>query len=169
MEYIQIAKLNKTFGLKGEFRAYSLTDFPEERFKKGKTMFFLDPKTSETTPFTLSSYRKKDPFVFIGFKEIQTIEEAEKHLGKFLVIPKEEAVIPNGAFHVFDLLDCEVYSEEGEKIGVVIDIFSYSPVKNLRIKREGKNDLQVPFVDQFIKQVDVEAKRIVIHVIEGLL
>ena len=45
----------------------------------------------------------------------------------------------------------------------------YASYQTLRIKREGAKDFFVPFVKAFIKKVDIDNKKIIIHVIEGLL
>ena len=170
MELIQIAKLNKTFGLKGEFKAYCLTDFPTERFKIGTKMYFQNPKSKELKPVTLASYRKKDEFVIIRFEEFPSINDIEPFLGFDLMIEKEQATLPKDTYHVFDLIGCKAYSQDGQEIGEVIDVFSYSPIKNLRIKRnDDLPDVQVPFVNSFIKEINLDSKRIVINVIEGLL
>ena len=169
MEYIKLAKLNKTFGIKGEFRAYCLTDFPEERFKIGSTYFFQNPQDGSVKPFTLKTYRKSDPFVIISFKELPSINDAEPYLGFDLVIEKERATLPEGAYHIFDLIGCKAYDQTNCYLGEVIDVFAYSKTKILRIKREGGGDIQVPFANQFIRNVDIENKRIDITVIEGML
>lgn len=169
MEYIAVAKLNKTFGIKGEFRAYCLTDYPKQRFQKGKVFSIGDEKGSIVMEVTLSSYRMDTPFVILKFNEISSINEAEKYLGKSLYILKEEASLPEDTYHIHDLIDCDILLENGERIGVCIDVLSYSPTKTLIIAREGKENAQIPFAKQFIKLVDIDKKQIVITPIEGLL
>ena len=39
----------------------------------------------------------------------------------------------------------------------------------LRIKRDNKKDLLYPFVDRFIKSIDVKEKRIDVNPIEGMI
>lgn len=169
MEYIYLAKLNKTHGVKGEFKAYCLTDFPQNRFKKGNSYFFYNEKTKESNTFTLLSWRQADPFLILKFEGIDSIEQAEEHLGLFLAISKEDATLPDNHFFISDLIGSKAYTEEGEELGDVIDVFSYSPINNLRIRKPGRKDIQVPFLDEFVKEVDIENKRIVVHLIEGML
>ena len=105
----------------------------------------------------------------MGFEEITSIEQAESYLKWDIDINKDEAPIPEDHYRIADLLGCEVFDQEGKKLGQVKDVFSYSPTWTLRVKREEQKDLFVPFVDQFVKTVDTANKRIVIEPIEGLL
>ncbi len=169
MEYITIAKLNKTFGLKGEFRAYSLTDFPKKRFVVGKKYMLVNEKTKDTKEVTLKSFRFSAPWLVISFEEFPTINEAETYLGYDVNMDKAEATLPKDTYHIADLLGCEVYSAEGEKIGVVDDVFRFSSTYTLRVKRVDNKDVQIPFVNQFVPTVDLENKKIIVNVIPGLL
>lgn len=169
MDYIAVANLNKTFGIKGEFRAYCLTDFPKDRFIVGSTFILGTPEGEPIMEVTLKSYRMEAPFVILRFAEILSINEAEKYLGNKVYIPKEKAALPADTYHIHDLIDCRVTLESGEEIGVCIDVLSYSSTKTLIVSREGKENAQIPFAKQFIKDVDIDAKTIVITPIEGLL
>ena len=169
MDYIAIANLNKTFGIKGEFRAYCLTDFPKDRFKIGETFLIGTPGGKPLLEVTLKSYRMEAPFVILKFSEILSINEAEKYLGNKVYIQKERAALPADTYHIHDLISCRVVLENEEEIGVCIDVLSYSSTKTLIVEREGKENAQIPFAKQFIKDVDIDDKRIVITPIEGLL
>ena len=169
MDYIAVANLNKTFGIKGEFRAYCLTDFPKQRFQKGNKYLIRNEKTGKIIEWTLLSYRMDNPFVVLRFEEITSINEAENFIGWKVCINKEEATLPKDTYHIHDLIGCEIYLEKGDPIGVCVDVFSYSSTMVLRVKREGKEDAQIPFVKSFVKEVDIDSKHITITPIEGML
>ena len=44
MNYFNVGKIVNTQGLQGEMRVLSVTDFAEERFKKGNTLALFDKK-----------------------------------------------------------------------------------------------------------------------------
>lgn len=169
MEYITIAKLNKTFGLKGEFRAYCLTDFPKDRFLLGQKFLLVNEKTNDSKEVTLKSFRLSLPFVIIAFEEMPGINEAEAYLGYEVKIDKSKATLPEGSYRLSDLIGCEVFSSDGMRIGVVKDVFRFSTTHTLRVAREGDKDVQIPFVNQFVPTVDLANKRIIVNVIPGLL
>jgi len=170
MEYITLAVVNKPFGLQGQMRCYSLTDFASLRFKRGRVFSLLDTKTQERKEITLSYFREAKPFVFLGFKEITSIEEVEGLLGSNIEIEKEKATLPKGKYHISDLIGCSVLNNEGQKLGVVKDVMKLTSTDTFRVGRENEKDFFVPFVyDKFIISINIEKKEIIINVIEGLL
>ncbi len=169
MEYVTIAKLLSTHGLKGQFRCFCLTSFPKERFQLRRKLTLHNTKTDERVEATLNYVRMKGDILILGFEEISSIEEAERFVKWELDINKDEAPIPDNHYRIADLVGCKVYDEEGKTLGEIKDVFSYSPTWTLRVKREDQKDFFVPFVDEFIQEVDTDAKKVVIHVIPGLL
>lgn len=169
MEGIELGVINRTFGLKGEVRVYSETDFPALRFKKGAKMVLVSA-TGEATPVTVASFRDAGQFLFVSFKEIGSIEEAEKHLKDTILIAKEDAKLPDGYYRNGELEGCEVYDENGTRLGKVKKVENNAPTANLRVAREDKKDFFVPFLfDTFIVSVDLTNKKIVIKPMEGML
>ncbi len=170
MEYVTIAKLLSTHGLKGQFRCFCLTSFPKERFQLRRKLTLHNAKTGERKDVTLNYVRTKGDILVLGFDEITTIEEAEGFVKWELDINKEDAPIPDDHYRIADLVGCVVYEDEnGQALGEIKDVFSYSPTWTIRVKREEQKDFFVPFVDEFIKEVDTDNKKVVIHVIPGLL
>ncbi|MCI2110916.1 MAG: ribosome maturation factor RimM [Bacilli bacterium] len=166
MDLVKLAEIGKTVGLKGDVRCYSLTDFPSARFKRGQKLYVGEGNE----PVTVERFRDEGRFVVLAFKEWPTIEEAEKHLRQSVSIAKDEAPLPKGYYRLEDLKGCEVADEKGAKLGVVSDVLSYAPVKTLRVKREGGRDFFVPFLmGKFVLSIDLDAKRITIKVMDGLL
>lgn len=169
MELITVAHLAKIFGLKGEIHAFSLTDFPEERFKKGRVFLLQNPKTLETQEVTLTQFRAKGDSLVLKFKEFNSAEEASAIQNFDLTLKKEDAPLKEGYYRLSDLKGCKVLDEEGNLLGEVVEVTSYAPTKNLRIKKENGKCFYCPFIDEFVKDVNIEAKTLVIHVMEGLL
>ena len=168
MNYVTIAILGKPFGLQGEILVYLHTDFPELRFKKGRAYHLISPKGEEQIVH-LSSLKDHGNKFVIKFKEFKTIEEVENFNGYELCLDKEDCPLPEGAYRFSDMIGSEVFDEDGNKLGVLVEVTDYAPTKNLKIKMENKKHFYVPFLDQFVPVVDTENKRIVIHVIEGML
>ena len=169
MEQLAIAYLQKTFGLQGDFKAVSMTDFPEMRFKKGRKYFLCNEATGEKDEVTLSSFRSLGDTFILHFKEIPSIEEAEKYLKRTVSMDKADAPMPKNTYRFSDLIGCTVKDQNGNSLGVVTDVLEYAPTKTLRVKREGEKDFFVPFVDKFVGTVNIEEKTIEVEVVEGML
>lgn len=169
MEYIRLGQITKTFGLDGTVKCFSLTDFPQERFRPRTKLSLLNEQTGERKEVTIKSFRDSGQFVFLGFTEIVDISEAEKLQGLFIEIEKNKAPLPKGYVRLNDLIGCQIQDDKGTPLGHVTEVLSYSPTKTLRVSRSTGKDFFVPFVGEFVVSTDVENKLIVIHVIEGLL
>jgi len=170
MEYLRLGQASKTFGLEGQIRFFSLTDFAKERFKIGNTYSLYNEKTGSRVSVTLSFFRDSGDSYFLAFKEIHTIDEAANYIGYFIEMDKTLAPLPKGYYRLQDLKGCVVYDEKKNKLGVVSDILSYAPVKTLVVSRENAKPFFVPFMmKEFIISVDIEKKEILIKVMSGLL
>ena len=170
MEFVRLGEIRKPFGLKGELTCLSMTEFAKERFKKGTALSLFNEKTGERKEVTLRSYRDSGNYYFLGFEGIDTPEQAEELRGLYVEIDKEHAPIPEGYIRFQDLMGCKAINKDTKEVlGTIVDVLSYSPTKNLRVKRENGKTFTVPFVKQFIGEIDLENKTVEIEVVEGLL
>ena len=168
MEYVTIAVFGKPFGLQGEVMVYLHTDFPELRFKRGREYILMSP-SGEQQKIHLSSLHLHGNKYIAKFKEFETIEMVEGLQGYELCLAKEDAPLPKGAYRFAEMIGSTVVDEEGNELGVLVNVTDYAPTKNLMIRTPNKKNFYVPFLDQFVPEVDLENKRIVIHVVEGML
>ena len=70
--------------------------------------------------------------------------------------------------YIVDLIGLDVVNEEGEKIGVLADVFNTGANDIYDVKREGKKNLLLPVIDDVVKSIDIENGVITVHVMEGL-
>ncbi len=167
-EYIKIGSLIGTRGLKGEFKVYPTTDFLEDRFYIGANVFLYNETINNLKKVTISSVNQMKTLL-VTFKEINTIEEAETFIRYDVLINKDENKLPEGFYYEHDLIDLEVFTNEGHFVGIITEILEYAPYKTFRVKRENKKDVLIPYIDTFVIKTDLENKRIIINPIEGLL
>ena len=166
MEYVVIGKIVNTFGIKGELKVYSYTDFVKERFKKGSKVYLSE----KYLPFEVNSCREHKGFLLVSFKDHEDINLVEKYKNMLIYKAKEDIKpLKKGEYYFSDLRDLEVYVE-GEKIGRVKIVEEGIRSNNLRIvKYADEKEYLVPFLEVFIEKVDLENKRIDIVKMEGLL
>ena len=168
MQYVTIAKLGKPFGLKGQVHAFSLTSFPELRFKKNQAYILQDLKGNETK-VTLNSFSIKGDALVLGFKEITTPEEAATFYGQTLNLNKEDAPMPEGYVRYDELVGFSAIDDEGKTLGSLLDVLENAPTPSLKFKGNNGKTFYVPFIDAFVGEIDYQAKTIRIHVVEGML
>ncbi len=169
MEKLLIGYIGKPFALKGEVKIIPETSFIEERYTKGRKLLLENPKTKETFEDEITSVRFGASSTTITLKNHPTIDDVESLYRFNIYMDKEEAPMPEGAYRIASLLDCTVLDKEGNKLGVVKDVLTYAPKSILRVGREKKKDFFVPFVDDYLLNINLEKKEITILVVPGML
>ena len=166
MEYVTIGKILNTFGIKGELKVDVYSDFLEERFKKGSTVYIGDGYL----PFTVKAYREHKGFLLLQLKDNEDINLVEKFKGMYIYKSKDDVKpLEEGEYYFSDLKDLDVYIDD-KKIGKVLRVEEGLRNNNLRVlKDEDKKEYLIPFIPVFIKNVDLDEKRIDINWIEGLI
>ena len=140
-----------------------------KRYANGAKVFLYNPQTHDRTELTVAKYRKNGPFDFLKVEELNTPEEIKSLKGYEIHAIKDDIELEKGQYYYSDLKGCEVYDQEGKLLGKVKEVEEFPAQLTLRVARDKKPDFFVPFIEQFIKAVDIKNKRILIEKIEGLL
>ena len=168
MGKVIVGKIVNTCGLKGEVKVINSSDFIEERYKKNNILLASNEEKNVNMPLTISSFRENNKFIYLKFKEINSIEEAEVLKECYLLIDVDELKpASEDTFYYYQLLDMIVYYND-RKIGNIDEITDNGVQDLLRIKGENINFL-IPFVDDFVEKIDIKNKAIFLKNLEGLL
>ena len=163
MDFLEIGKIINTHGLKGEVKISAWTD----AYDDFENFSYVYTKTEQKLNIEGIKYQKNN--LIVKFREINSIEEAEKYKNAVLYLTKDElGELPENVYYIADLIDCTVFDEKEEKIGILCDIFSTGSNDVYDIRRENAKNLLVPIIDGVVKSVDIENKKIVIKIPEGL-
>jgi len=163
MEKIKIGMIVNTHGLKGELKIKSFSDFNQERYKKGNELI-LKTKNEELI-LKVKTYREHKQMVLVSFEGYEDINKVEMWKGNALYISRDKIEDLDQGYYFFELKGCKVYDQKNQLLGEVEEILETAANPILRINKT----ILVPYVDSFIKEVDIKNKRIEIEVIEGLL
>lgn len=160
MNKIPIAKIGKSYGIKGWQKIHLLTDFPEQ-FKPNTTF------ESDKTTLTIEKLDLKRGLV--KFKGVDTPEDAKKLTNRMLYTTKEATKenikLKKDEYFWFDIIGCDVY-ENDELLGRVKEIERANETDYLVINtNEAFIEKGYPkrFLIDFkrnVKEVDVENKKI---------
>lgn len=171
-KYFTVGKIVNTHGLAGEVRVITISDFKEDRYKPGSILYyFASSQAEEGQPLTVSSWRTHKQFDLLKFEGHHSIHDVEPYKGGWLKVKEEQRQpLPEGEYYFDQIIGCEVITEEGRTIGRVVSILTPGANDVWVVEPHGgKKEFLIPFIDEIVKEVDVEGKRIKIHVIEGLL
>lgn len=167
MKYVEVGKIVSTHGIKGEVKVYSDSDFKEERFKQGNILYLKD--NSSYNPIVIKSYREHKKMSLITFNDYKNINEVLKYIGFSIYVKKEDLPELEEGHYYTDLIGLEVYNMENDYIGIIEDIRVVPQGGILEIKKEDGKISLVPYVDEFVIEIDLEYNKMIIRPIEGLL
>lgn len=173
-EYVVIAQVSSPFGLRGAVKATIQTDFPE-RFERLEEVFLSPPGAApkaERERYGLVSARIQNlKQVVLRFEGITKVEQADTLRGYSVAVPVAEVVpLPEGEYYIFQIVGLEVYSTEGQYIGRLVNVETL-PANDIYIVRGplSAKDVLIPAIKDVVKEIDLEAGRITIELMEGLL
>lgn len=169
MEYLSLGKIIGAFGLDGTLKVFSTTNMGEKRYKSGSVVFLFDEEKDTYIEYKVLSYRHNGLFDFVKLENINSPEEAISKKGKEIYVVKNRDDLEEGTYFYSDLRECEIYDKSQNKLGIVKEIEEFPAQLTLRVSRNGKLDFFVPFIEEYIVSIDIDNKRIIINVIEGLL
>lgn len=168
--WFNVGKIVNTHGIKGEVRVISKTDFAEERYKPGNTLYLFMDGRNEPVEVTVNTHRLHKQFHLLQFKERQNLNEVEELKNAIIKVPEEElGELNEGEFYFHEIIGCEVFTEEGELIGKVKEILTPGANDVWVIGRKGKKDALIPYIESVVKPIDVREKKIEIELMEGLI
>jgi 16S rRNA processing protein RimM len=164
---ITIGKVLKPHGVRGELKIEPLTDHAG-RFT-GLRRVFLTDRSGAPRECAVKAVRYAGTTPLLQLAACDTPEKARELVGRLVQVPEEEAVpLPEGQYYWFELIGMEVESESGECLGRIVDIFPTGS-NDVYVMRAGKREIYLPATKEVIRQVDRNTKRMVIHVLDGLL
>lgn len=168
MNYFKVGKIVNTQGLKGEMRVLSVTDFAEERFKKGNELALFDPRDQFVMNVEIASHRKMKNFDIIKFKGMYHINDIEQYRDFTLKVAEEDlSELDEGEFYYHEIIGLKVY--EGDVfLGEIKEILQPGANDVWVVKRKGKRDLLLPYIPSVVLEVNVAERRVQIEIPEGL-
>ena len=165
--YLEIGQIVNTNGLKGFLKVKPLTD-DITRFEKLKTIYIQ--KAKELIEFKIQEVKYNKQSVLLKLEGIDDITEAEKYKNFYIKISKENAVeLEKNSYFIVDIIGCQVYTDENEYLGNFVDVFQTGSNDVYTLKNSEGKEILIPAIKEVIKNVDIKNKKIVIHLMDGLI
>ena len=166
-QFLRVGVISSTHGIKGEVKVYPTTD-DVKRFKKLKNVILDTGKEHLTLEVEGVKFFKQ--FVILKFKGIDNINDIEKYKGKDLLVDRANAVkLRKDEYFVVDLIGLEVFTEDGEKFGVMKDVLETGANDVYIIDSLNHGEVLIPAIKQCVLDIDIEANKMVIHLMKGLV
>ena len=166
MDLLEVGKIVNTHGLRGEVKVVPWTDYPEV-FEDIETVYIKKKSDYERLDIAGIKYQKNN--LIIRFAQLKDINEAEKYKNRVLYAERTSlGELPEGVYYIADLIGLDVVKEDGEKVGIISDVFNTGSNDIYEVKREGQKNLLLPVIDDVVLNIDVENKKVTVRMMEGL-
>jgi len=167
MKNLEVGQIVNTFGIKGFVKVNPWVN-DVTRFDDLKKVYIRIRKELNEVEIEEVKYHKNQ--VLLKLKGIETVEQAELLRNGILEISREDAIpLEEDEYFIADLLESEVYSDEGKKLGILEDIYNTGSNDIYVVKNELGKSILLPGIPEVIKEVDVENKKIIVHLLKGLV
>lgn len=192
---VTLGKVIGAHGLRGMLRVHCFGDNGENLLRA--TQVFVSPDTRgcntqrSESEARYASYKVLDAApgrareVRLKLEGVNDRNAAELLRGTFVcIVPQSLQELEPGEYYWHELVGCRVEDESGAEIGTVESLLETGAHDLLVVRvtgeaqgKQGEQGTQeknakthlIPTVPEFLREVDVEKRRIVVHVIPGLI
>ncbi len=167
MQELEIGQIVNTFGIKGMVKVVPFTD-NIKRFDDLEKVYIQSKNSKKEYQIEQVKYHKN--MVLIKFRGIDKVEDAENLRNAFLKIDRKDAVpLKKDTYYIVDLIGLQVYTDENNLIGILEDIYNTGSNDIYVVKDEKGKQILLPAISDVIKQIDIENKKIIVHLLNGLV
>ncbi len=166
-QLMEIGQIVNTYGIKGFLKVVPYTD-DITRFENLKSIY-VETKNSLKT-FIIEDVKYSKNLVLLKLKGIDDINTAEIYKNCYLKIDRKDAVeLPEDSYFIIDLIGITVFSDNDEELGNIVDVYSTGANDIYVVKNQLGKQVLLPAIGEVIKDVDIQNKKMIVHLIEGLV
>lgn len=164
---VTVGRVLRPHGVRGEVVVELLSDVPG-RLDPGSPLLAAREAGGPAKPLRVIEQRPHKSGVRLRFEGIGDRDAAEELRGIWLEVDRSQVPeAPPGTYYHYELLGCRCHDGDRD-LGEVVDLVEDGGGL-LLIVQDGERRVPVPFVERFLREIDVGAGRIVFDLPEGLL
>lgn len=168
-EYLIAGKITGTHGVGGDMKFLLLSD-ASNWLSEIRSGYLADKNEIIQREIRITSWRQAGGRIFFHVEGIDSREDAVLLSGLYFAIKREDVPKPPpGRFFITDLIGCKVIDREKGELGIVNDVLQTGANDVFSIKRKGKKDLLIPYLNTVVLSVDLRDTMIHVDLPDGLL
>lgn len=161
-----MAQIRKIFGVRGEMKIESFARTMEE-FETLKDVL-LGTGDQDVVPCEIESVKMRGDEIYLKLRGIDDKTAADQIRGQYLFVEESlRKTLPKEKFYIDELIGCAVKNETGKVYGTISSVDAY-PAQMVYTVRTKQGPVMLPAVREFIVNVDVEKKEIIVRPPIGL-
>ena len=163
--YVAVGRIARAHGVRGEVAVLPLTQVGS-RFERGSRLLAGE---GEDRPMVVASSRPHRDRMLVFFEGIKDRDAAEALQGTYLFVPATAVpLLPEGEFWPHELIGCEVIIDGGKTLGRLREVI-HTPANDVwSVQGDDGTEVLVPALKDVVRDVDVEARRVVVREVPGL-
>lgn len=166
-DLLRVGVITKTHGIKGEVKLFPTSD-DLDRYKVLKKCIIQSKRENVEVEVEYAKFFKQ--YVIIKFKEFNNINDIEKYVKSDLMVTRENAVpCEEGEYFICDLIGLMVVTDEGQLLGELTDVLETGANNVYEVTNTAGKKYLLPVIDQCILSHNLEEKKIIVHILPGLL
>ena len=167
MTQLQVGRIGRAHGIRGEVTITPFTDDPGARFAVGSVLL---TDSAKWPVLTVSGVRQSGPVQVVGFEGIADRNTAELLRGIVLLVDAESLPEPedDDEFYDHQLVGLAVHARNGDMLGRVVDVMHPPAAPVLVVHRPDGTEELVPFVKVIVPEVDLVARTLVVDPPDGM-
>ena len=162
LQLLKIGYIIKPHGTKGELCISIYNNYSQ---LEGQRIFF-EYSADLCGPYTVISCRKHKNYWIVKTTELSSLNEVKQFNGYSVGI--EVKTLPENFYWVEDIINCEVFTTSGEKIGRVSEVLKTTANDIYVVSGVRNEEILIPAVKKIVKEVDIKNKKIIVEKLEGL-
>ena len=168
MSRIAVGVIRKAHGVRGEASVEPWTD-SLDRFDDLESVTLVSPDESQTREAAVESVRIHAGRALLKFAGIDAPEDVQLLHNWTVEIPEEDArELEEDEYFLHDLAGLTLIDAEGRTRGVVVEAYEGGGGILLNVKRPDGREFELPFAADLCTEIDLEAKRMVVSLPEGI-
>lgn len=164
---VVVGRIGRAQGIRGEVTVEVRTDAPEERFSPGAVLL-LSGRTGLPSSITVAGHRWQNGRLILSVEGIADRTAAETLRGAILETDVDLTVVDDDEFHDLALVGLAVRQSDGSVLGRISEVLHLPGQDVLAVARTDGAELLVPFVRQFVPEVDIAGGFVVVELPDGL-
>ena len=166
-KYLEIGQIVNTFGIKGMVKVKPFTD-NIERFNNLEKIYIKNK--SGQTEYKIQEIKYHKNMVLIKFEGIENPEQADLLRNSYLIVDREtEEPLEPGRYYIVDMIGLDVFTDDNEYLGKLEDIYNTGSNDIYVVKNESGKQVLLPAIEDVIKNIDMDNKKVIVHLIPGLV
>ncbi len=172
-KWLEIGTIVAAYGIQGEVKVLSASDFPERFTSKGQR-WLRGSEAEQPQPIQLQRGRQvpgKNVYI-LRLAGIEDRNQAERLVGQQLVVPATDKLpLAAAEYYVADLIGVRVFDQQTQQqLGTVTDFYAASnDLLAVTLTNNPEKTVLIPFVEALVPVVDLDGDRLEIDPPPGLL